>query len=124
MNRALRAVPLSLLGLAAACGESPAVCPDPGVALPVITPSLKVAVVDSVTGGSLVPGARGRWIVGAQTDSLYNWGSTLAGFGPAGRYSVAVEAPGYRAWARSDIRVRAGTCAPQTEEVTARLQRE
>jgi hypothetical protein len=81
-------------------------------------------VVDSVTGQSLLPGARGRWIVGTETDSLRHWGSTLAALGPAGRYAVAVEAPGYRGWARSDIRVRAGECGPEMEEVTARLQRE
>jgi hypothetical protein len=121
MKRVSAAVLIPLLALAAACGEeTPVIC-----ALPVApSASLQVAVVDSATGQSLLPGARGRWIVGSQTDSLFYWGSTLAAFGPAGRYAVTVQAPGYRAWARSDVQVRNGDCGPVTEEVTARLQPE
>lgn len=118
-----RAVGALLLALAAACDvEPPTDCPT---FLPIApTPSLEVSVVDSVTGHSLLPGARGRWILGTATDSLYYWGETLAGFGPAGRYAVVVEAPGYQSWARGDIRVRRGECGPVTEQVTARLRRE
>jgi hypothetical protein len=125
MKRTVGAFLLPLLCLAAACEESSSVCSlpmDTDVFAP--SPSLQVAVVDSVTGNSLLPGARGRWIMGTETDSLRHWGNTLAALGPAGRYAVAVEAPGYRAWARSDIRVRAGECGPEMEEVTARLQRD
>ncbi|MBW3571165.1 MAG: carboxypeptidase-like regulatory domain-containing protein [Gemmatimonadetes bacterium] len=123
MNGTPGAVLLPLLALAAACQEGPVQCAMP---MDVFAPpvALQVAVVDSATGQSLLPGARGRWIVGAETDSLRHWGSTLAALGPAGRYTVAVEAPGYRAWARSDIRVRAGECGPEMREVTARMQRE
>lgn len=125
MKRAVGAFVLPLLCLAAACEESPSMCPlamDTNLFAP--TASLQVTVVDSVTGQSLLPGARGRWIVGTETDSLRYWGNTLAALGPAGRYAVAVEAPGYRPWARSDIRVRAGECGPELEEVTARMQRD
>jgi hypothetical protein len=110
-----------LLTLLCACGDddTPVICPLPVVFAPLT--SLQVAVVDSVTGQSLVPGARGRWIAGTETDSLRDWGGVLAAFGPAGRYAVAVEAPGYRAWARSDVRVRNGDCAPVPTELTARL---
>ena len=124
MKRALRAVPLFLLALSAACAETPVVCPltvDPSFA---VSASLQVAVVDSITGQSVVPGARGRWITGTETDSLRHGGNVLFGYGPAGRYAVAVEAPGYRPWARSDVRVRAGECGPVLEELTARLQPE
>lgn len=62
--------------------------------------------------------------MGAETDSLRDWGGTLAGFGPAGRYSMVVETPGYRAWARGDIRVRPGQCGPEMVEIMAWLQRE
>lgn len=124
MKRTVGAFLLPLLCLAAACEEPPSMCPLMDTNLFAPPASLQVAVVDSVTGQSLLPGARGRWIVGTETDSLRYWGNTLAAMGPAGRYAVAVEAPGYRAWARSDIRVRAGECGPQMEEITARLQRD
>lgn len=124
MKRTVGALLLPMLSLAA-CQDTPAICPLPmDVGVFVVVPSLQVAVVDSATGQSLVPGAQGRWIVGTQTDSLRYWNDRLAAFGPTGRYSVAVAAPGYRPWARSDIRVRAGDCGPEMEEVTARLQRE
>ncbi|HEU4881585.1 MAG TPA: carboxypeptidase-like regulatory domain-containing protein [Longimicrobium sp.] len=121
MKRTVGALLLPLLCLAAACddSETPSSC-----MLPVFTPALQVAVVDSVSGNTLLPGAGGRWIVGTETDSLRYWGNTLAALGPAGRYSVVVEAPGYRAWARSDIFVRAGKCGGESEQVTARMQRE
>lgn len=125
MKRAVGAFVLPLLCLAAACEETPAVCPatmDIGVFAP--HSSLQVAVVDSVSGQSLLQQSRGWWIVGAEADSLRHWGKALAALGPAGRYSVVVEAPGYRPWARSDIRVRRGECGPEMEEVTARLQRQ
>jgi hypothetical protein len=118
MKRAVGAFVLPLLCLAAACEDTPsqAVCP------PVVMPSLQVMVVDSAGGGSLLAAAQGRWIMGTATDSLYHWSHALVALGPAGRYSVAVEAPGYRPWARSDIRVRPGECGPEMEPVTARLQ--
>lgn len=125
MKRTVGAFLLPLLLLPAACEETPAMCPlamDTALFAP--PASLQVTVVDSVTGQSLLPGAHGRWIVGTETDSLRHWGSTLAALGPAGRYAVAIEAPGHRPWARSDIRVRTGECGPEMEEVTARLQRE
>jgi hypothetical protein len=81
-------------------------------------------VVDSASGTTLLSGAGGWWIVGTQGDSLRYWGNTLAAPGPAGRYSVVVQAPGYRPWARSDIRVRPGECGGESEEVTALMQRE
>lgn len=124
MERTVGAFLLPLLWLAAACEESPGMCPLMDTGLFARPASLQVAVVDSVTGQGLLPGARGVWIVGTETDSLRHWGNTLAALGPAGRYAVAVQAPGYRAWARSDIRVRAGECGPKMEEITARLRRE
>lgn len=124
MKRALGALLLPLLTLAA-CEDTPAVCPAAmDVGIFVVMPSLQVAVVDSASGQSLLAAAQGRWIMGTTTDSLYHWNDALAAFGPAGRYSVAVQAPGYRPWARSDIRVRPGECGPQMQELTARLQRE
>jgi hypothetical protein len=121
MKRTIGALLLLILCLAAACDETetPSIC-----MLPVFTPALQVVVVDSVSGNTLLPGAGGRWIVGTETDSLRYWGNTLAALGPAGRYSVVVEAPGYRPWARGGILVRAGECGGESEEVTALMQRE
>jgi hypothetical protein len=116
---------LAILALAASCGEQePVLCPVPLDQRFAAQASLEVTVVDSATGQGPVAGARGRWIAGTETDSLRSGGSTLLGFGPAGRYSVAVEAPGYRPWARSDVRVRRGECGVEMATVTARLQRQ
>ncbi|HEX2211635.1 MAG TPA: hypothetical protein VHG93_28365 [Longimicrobium sp.] len=124
MKRSIAVLAIPLLSLAA-CGDGqPVLCPvsmDLRVAAPV---SLEVTVVDSLTGQSLVPGARGRWIVGTYTDSLFTAGSTLVGYGLTGRNTVLIEAPGYWPWARSDIQVRRDECDIETVAVTARMQRQ
>jgi hypothetical protein len=41
-----------------------------------------------------------------------------------GRYTIEVVAPGYKAWTRSNVRVREDECHVLTQEVEARLQPE
>ncbi len=87
-------------------------------------PALSVAVVDSLTGESLFPGAT-VWVRdGAFVDTLGTWGGGEPYVGPmerAGTYVVMVGHPGYMAWQLAGVRVHKDRCHPITRKITARL---
>lgn len=123
MRRA-RFLLLPALALLAACdgdfltGE--AICPA------VLAASLEVEVVDAGTGANLASGASGAWVTGRESGTLGGVDRPtqyLTVFGPAGRYSVMVQHPGYAVWGRDDVQVNRGTCGPQTVRLRAELVR-
>jgi hypothetical protein len=132
------ALPLLALALAACGGETLTVCNLPSASLaataagsantlPIApSPALSVTVVDSVTGQDLSAGATGAFVAGGSAtyaDSLrHEFGGGLTAYGPAGRYAVVVQHPGYAAWGMDDVRVRATECSVQTRQLTARLR--
>lgn len=86
--------------------------------------AVRVTVVDSASGANLAAGAAGAFVTGSFADSLRHDGpALLTAFGPAGTYSLVVQHPGYLAWGRDGVRVRAGDCGMATVELTARLRR-
>ncbi len=114
---------LPALALLAACDDTGTntVCP----AVPV--PAVRVVVVDSATSVDLGRSATGWWVTGEHRGVLeknfLEAQIDLLAYGPAGRYSVIVQQPGYHTWGRDDIRVRDGQCGPQTVTVRAELMR-
>jgi hypothetical protein len=121
---------LPLLAAVAACdGEDPAApCPlalSSGASPTslVAQPSVRITVVDSVSGNSLAGPARGAFVRGSMADSLRHEGGTLVAYGPAGRYTVVVQVGAYQLWTRSDVQVGMGECVLETAELTARMQR-
>lgn len=117
-------LPLLALGLAG-CGDGGGL--TDGVVCPaVVRPALEVSVTDAATGAGLVPGATGQWAAGGRTGSLEEVDLAarfLTAFGPAGRYRLTVQHPGYAAWVRDDVRVPGGPCGPETVALDARLTR-
>lgn len=109
------------LALLAACDDvgTGTVCP----AVPV--PAVRVVVVDGATDVDLGRSATGWWVSGENRGVLeknfLEAKIDLMAFGPAGRYSVIVQHPGYATWGRDGIRVREGACGPQTVTVLAEL---
>lgn len=94
----------------------------------VAIPAVVVEPVDSASGTALED-AGGWAVTGTHADSLRahvfsaeGKAVTLAAYGPAGRYSLVVRRAGYRDWAASGVRVRAGACGPETVVVRARMQ--
>jgi len=132
--RRLTLLPLVALSLAA-CDEedSPIICALPSVSTtgsgPARTsiaapPAVLVAVQDSSSGTNLTPGAAGAFVVGTFADSLrHGFDGRLEAWGPAGRYALVVQYPGYATWGMDDVQVPDGGCGPQTVTLTARLQR-
>jgi hypothetical protein len=131
------ALPLVALALAA-CDEPTIACDPASNALRSVSAfrgdaadlsqippgAVHVTVVDSVTGADLSAGATGTFVTGVVADSLRHFEEgRLTAFGPAGRYSVVVQHPGYATWGADDVRVQAGECAPDAVELTARLRR-
>ena len=114
----LRLVPA--LALLAGCDDTgTGVCPAE------VVPAVRVVVVDGATDVDLGRSATGYWVSGERRGLLeknfLEAEIDLMAFGPAGRYSVIVQHPGYATWGRDDIRVRAGNCGPQTVTVLAEL---
>jgi hypothetical protein len=115
------ALPVPALALLAACGGDSmggAICPA------VVVPSLRVEVVDAATGANLASGATGSWVTGGRTDAMQSLEIPpryLTAFGPAGRYSVFVQHPGYAVWGRDNVQVAPGQCGPQTVTLRAEL---
>jgi hypothetical protein len=86
--------------------------------------AVRVTVVDSVSGTNLAAGASGAFVTGTYADSLrHDYPTLLTAYGPAGRYGVVVQHPGYAAWGMDDVRVELEECGVETAEVTARMQR-
>ena len=112
-----------MLALLAACdglATGSPVCPG------VVVPSLEVEVVDAATGANLAGDAEGWWVTGTEAGPLedhYVPSRLLTGYGPAGRYSVIVQHPGYAVWGRDDVRVARGECGPETVTLRAELVR-
>lgn len=114
---------LPLLALLAGC-DDPAgshVCPA------YIPPSLVIQVVDAATDQVLNAGATGTWVSGRFAGTLERQPDfpeqDFIVYGPAGRYSVVVQHAGYQPWGRDDIRVAAGECGAETEQVLVEMTR-
>lgn len=135
MTRPLFLAPLAALALAA-CDEPIIECAPPPDVLASLQPAgptrlseaapvaVWVSVVDSVTGADLAAGASGTFVTGTFADSLrHHYPTLLTAYGPAGRYSVMVQHPGYAPWGRDDVRVESDECGLQAAEVVARLRR-
>ena len=129
--------PLLALALSACEGETLVQCDVPTLSLAARTPAggprplsqaapvaVWVTVEDSATGQDLSAGARGTYVRGELADSLrHDLAGRLTAYGPAGRYSLVVQHPGYAPWGSDEVRVAADQCGPDTQEVTARLRR-
>lgn len=79
-----------------------------------MVPSVLVNVVN--TARQPVP-STGTWISGTLSDSLRHLaGSTerLAAYGPAGIYTVRVQASGAVPWIANNVNVTQGQCGPST----------
>lgn len=141
MRPLLALSPLLLLALSACDGGTSTLCPGPlpnelraSVAidgsggprrLSTVGPTaVRVTVVDSVSGRNLAQEATGTFVTGTVAGSLLRQPPVLTAHGPAGRYTLVVNHPGYATWGTDAVRVRAGDCGPETEEVTARLRPE
>jgi hypothetical protein len=112
------------VGLAASCNTNDLLCvqDDP--------PSLKVFVVDSVTGVDLSALARGAATSTRGADRLMYAGGPSPSFlfgghaNKPGPYTIQVEATGYRPWTAANImtNIEPGPCsAPPVVVLTARL---
>ena len=137
MIRPFFLVPLAALGLSACDGETIIECAPPPDVLASLQPSggparlsqaapvaVWVSVVDSVTGADLTAGASGTFVTRTFADSLrHDYPTLLTAYGPAGRYSVMVQHPGYATWGTDDVRVEPDECGLETAQVVARLQR-
>jgi hypothetical protein len=114
----------ALLALLGACDPDVArVCPAE------VRPALQVAVVDAATGANLAAGAVGWWVTGSFAGALDDTDPTspdnaLTAYGPAGRYSLIVQHPGYRPWGRDDIRVNRGECSVRTVQLRVEMHRD
>jgi hypothetical protein len=137
MRRLLPVLPLLAIALAACDGDDAVDgCPPVPDLLPTgaSTPrevrlpapyAVAVEVVDSLSGENLAAGATGAWVTGSTADSLrHDLPQLLTAYGPAGRYSLIVQYPGYYLWGVNDVVVRETECGFLEEaRVTARLQR-
>ncbi len=89
--------------------------------------AVMVAANDSVSGTSVVDGARGVAQVGAEVDSLRLSASPprLLGGTKLGTYQVIIDRSGYREWTRSDVVVsQQGSCGNTIPvQLVALLQR-
>lgn len=131
--RRLTFLPLLALPLAACQGESPVICALPSISAaesgPAKTsiaapPAVVVTVQDSASGANLSPGATGAFVVGTYADSLrHGFDGGLEAWGPAGRYALVVQYPGYAIWGVDGVQVPDDGCGPRTVGITARLQR-
>jgi hypothetical protein len=135
-------LPLLALALAACGGETLLRCTPPPSVLASAAPApggpselslpapiaVWVTVVDSATGQDLSAGATGAFVTrsnGTFADSLrHDFMGRLTAYGPAGRYTLVVQHPGYGVWGTDDVRVRQDECGLETQELTARLRRE
>jgi hypothetical protein len=136
MIRARSALLLLFTPVLAACEEATISCNVPdalasvGVGgagprrLSTVAPAVRVTVVDAATGRNVSGGATGSYVSGTVADSLrHHFPTMLVAYGPAGRYSLVVQHPGYATWGRDDVRVSTGECGElDSAEVTARLQ--
>jgi hypothetical protein len=119
-------VPLAPLLLAAAgCADffGPKLCTAEA------RPGLLIAVVDSVTGASVLPGA--TIIV---QNAVFNESATIpdgpqpsevysTAYEAAGTYTVTVRKTGYQDWVRAGVTVTRDECHVRTVELLAKLQR-
>ena len=129
-KRLFRPLALVLLPIVAACNRSPvsAAC------LGVISPAIRVQVLDSVTLRPAAGGASGWVREGTYQDSLKVIGWTgpamadsmaiemAAAYERPGTYVVEITRPGYEDWRREGVRADDGICGVETVGLTARLR--
>lgn len=109
-----------------------AACRNPGEMDVVCTqearPSIRVSVLDSISGVAAGKNSRIVAQAGTYTDSApAAWTSASdgpypVGFEHAGTFTITVSKMGYRDWSRTGIVVTADKCHVRTVDVTARLQ--
>ena len=118
-------VGLLLFALAASgCRLGPETC-DTG-----IEPAIDVAITDALTGAPLANDAVGLVEAGTFVDSLQPHRGDGSGQlisrattrTPPGSYTVRIMHDGYEPWVLANVRVRAGSCGPETQLLTAQLQ--
>ncbi|HSJ30484.1 MAG TPA: carboxypeptidase-like regulatory domain-containing protein [Longimicrobiales bacterium] len=127
-------VGLLLASVTAGCGIL-----DPTVCTLEARPAIQMDVLDSISGSPVRGHVRIFARDGSQTFEFDSQDIVLPPtadpdtivFGPfylaherPGTYEVTVEAPGYRLWQRTSVRVRDGECHVQMAELTAQLQRD
>lgn len=102
--------------LLSGCGITDVICTDEAV------PALAVAVVDSVSGETVVDPL--VWVRdGSSQDTLTVFDGIASGLHErAGTYEVHAEHEGYAPWVRTGVTVTEGQCHVITRELTARLQ--
>jgi hypothetical protein len=115
-SNATRVIRLTAIAAVSACSDGPVVgCPLPLIA------GLAIEARDSLSG-SPVSAARALVTDGVFADTVALPGA--GAWGRGGTYTIAVEAPGYRPWRRSGIRVREDRCGrPTPVHVVAGMQR-
>jgi hypothetical protein len=127
------------LGLVLACVTAGCGILDPTVCTADARPGIQVALLDSISGapvrgpvrvvvrdGSVTEEFDSQDVplpAGADPDSVV-FGPIFMAYERPGLYEVTVEAPNYRLWQVTDLRVRADECHVQTAELTALLQAE
>jgi hypothetical protein len=118
-------VGLLLLALASSgCRLGPETC-DTG-----IEPAIDVTITDALTGAPLATDAVALAEAGLYVDSLQPHRRDGSGQlisrattrTPPGSYIVRVMHDGYEPWALANVHVRAGSCGPETQLLTAKLQ--
>jgi len=91
---------------------------------------INITVIDSMTGGGLLPGSTIRVRDGAFVDSLVFADTTNSQSAPssvglaaerAGTYVVSVSRAGYGDWTASNVRVTSDRCHVRTVTLLARL---
>ena len=129
-KRLLPRLALVLLPIVVACSRNPvsAMC------LGVISPAIRVQVLDSITLRPAAGGASGWVREGTYRDSLKVIGWTgpamadstaiemAAAFERPGTYVVEITRSGYENWRREGVRADEGICGVETVELTARLR--
>jgi hypothetical protein len=125
------AIVVAILMSATACDIlAPVNCTD------ILLPGIVVHVADSATSrpvpgrvavsvrdGTFVDSTGGETALpsGVDVDSVYH-GPFYRAFEREGTYRVDVQAPGYKPWSRSGVRVNASRCHVETVELHAEMQ--
>lgn len=118
----LLTVGASLL-LLVGCDFGNPICPA------VVEPAVVVEVRNAETDAPEAQNAEGILTNGSSVDTMHVTTETpngiplaLAGMGRAGTYTILIEMTGFKTWAREGVHVEEGTCGPETETLTARLE--
>jgi hypothetical protein len=106
------------------CDFGNKVCPS------IVEPAVVVEVRNAATDAPEAQNADGILVEGSYIDTMHvktetKDGIPLAlagGMGRAGTYAILIEKTGFKTWMRAGVHVDDGTCGPETETLTARIE--